>query len=516
MDLCLVNGNVITMALPNKREEAVAVREGRIAAVGSSRAVSALATPDSQIIDLDGKTVLPGFIDSHAHCFLTGMSLTAAQVGTATTTVDVCELVREKAAATDPGKWVYAMGCLPFALQEKRFPNISELDAAAPENPVYVSAATFHSGATNSLGMRLIDPDPELHGLEKDPGTGEPTGSFLSDTAMFFALRRAFGGLSNADILAAYRRATSWAASRGVTTLHCLDGQFVEGDRDVEVLHRSGSELPIRTVLMFQTFDVQRAVEMGLPRIGGCLTIDGAVFEHTALYHEPYTDEPSLSGDLYIPEDKIRAFVDEAHRAGLQIGMHAIGDRAVDMLVSAYAEAQQAYPREDCRHRVEHFITPTEWAVNEARELGLALPMQPIFSGRWNPEYVYFLGEQRADRSDPFKRLCSMGVVVSGGSDSPVTEINPLLGIQSAVNNPNPKRRVSVEDGLRMFTINGAWVAFEERDKGTLEAGKVADMVVLDGDPYAQCEHIDELTVEKTICGGEVVHSRTPELAKAN
>lgn len=513
MDLILSNGNVISMCVPNKREQAIAIHGGRVVAVGSTRTVSRLATSDCRVIDLQGRTVLPGFIDSHTHCFLTGLSLTAALVGTAKTVSEVCERVREKSATTADSEWVYAMGCVPFALREKRFPTRAELDVAAPRNPVYLSASTFHSGATNSLGLKLIDPDPAMAGVERDPATGELTGSFLTDTAHFFAVRRAHARLTEEAIAELYANAAKLAASRGVTTLHCLEGMFVDGDRDALVLHRVAPSLPVHTVLMYMTFDVSRALEMGLPRIGGCLTIDGAVFEHTALYHEPYADDPTTCGDLYIPEEKVRAFVTEAHRAGLQIGMHAIGDRAIDILVRAYAEAQAAFPRDDCRHRVEHFITPSEWAVGEARSLGLALPMQPIFSYGWNPEYHHFMGDERADRSDPFRRLCSMGVVVSGGSDSPVTEIDPLLGVHSAVNNPNPHRSVSVEDALRMFTINGAWAAFEEHEKGTLEAGKLADIVVIDRDPYLEPDHISEFTIEMTLCAGEVEYARDADLA---
>ena len=201
----------------------------------------------------------------------------------------------------------------------------------------------------------------------------------------------------------------------------------------------------------------------------------------------------------------------EAHTAGLQIGMHAIGDRAIDILVRAYKEAMEAHPRLDCRHRVEHFYVPTDWAIEQARRLGLALPMQPAFS--WSCDlpggslYKRIWGHERADRAEPFARLCDLGVVVSGGSDSPVTPVDPLLGIHSAINNPNPIRRVSVENALRMFTVNGAWVGREEDQKGTLEAGKLADIVVVDGDPYVESGAIKEFGVALTVCGGAVTHS---------
>jgi predicted amidohydrolase YtcJ len=377
-------------------------------------------------------------------------------------------------------------------------------------HPVYIVADSFHSGAANTDAFMRIAPADGLSGVERD-ANGRPTGSFLTDDGHFFAARKAYASLGEAAMKDMFSDVATSAARRGVTTLHCLDGQFVEDDMDVTVLLRLQDELDVHTVVMYQTMDVERVLQLGLPRIGGCLTVDGAGFERTALFYEPYEGTSDVYGDLYIPEDKLNAFVLEAHAAGLQIGMHAIGDRAVDLLVAAYKRAQEAVPRGDCRHRVEHFYVPTEWAIGQAHALGLALPMQPAFS--WScdipghSEYEHYLGKERADRAEPFSRLCRLGVVVSGGSDSPITSIDPLLGIHSAVNNPNPIRRVSIEDALRMFTVNGAWVGREEQEKGTIEPGKLADLVVLGGDPHAEPSSIKDLPVEMTVCAGRVTWS---------
>jgi predicted amidohydrolase YtcJ len=511
MDMVLVNGNVITMGLPNKREQAVAITDGRITKVGSTQAVRESASETARLIDLHGRTLMPGLIDSHMHGFLTGMTLGSARLETATTVDEVCERLHERARAASPGAWVYGMGCAPWALAEGRFPTLDELDHAVPKNPVYVSAITFHSGATNSEGLAAIGMDLARHGVEKD-SAGRATGAFVSDDTHFDAARVAFGAQSDAEIAQVYSRVADFVVSRGVTTLHTLDGMFVENDRDVYVLLEIASRLPVHTLLMYQTMDVQRVLELGLPRIGGCLTIDGAGFEHTALMYEPYSDAPWTCGDCYIEGSRVRSFVKEAHEAGLQIGMHAIGDKAIDILVKAYADALEAAPRDDCRHRVEHFSIPTEWAVANAQRMGLALPMQPIFSWLWdrteNSEYVRLLGRERADRSEALAQLSDRGMAISGGSDSPVTDVCPLLGIHAAANHPHPARRVSVEDALRMFTINAAWVGFEEQQKGTIEVGKLADLVILDRDPYQEPEHISEFAVEMTITEGKIVYER--------
>jgi predicted amidohydrolase YtcJ len=156
MDMVLFDGNVITMAVPDRRQQAVAVDGGRIIAVGDSQSIRDLADPNTRMVDLAGKTVLPGLIDSHVHLFLTGLGLSAVALRVAASVADVCDAIRERARDTLPGRWVYGMGCAPWGLKEARYPTLSELDEAAPENPVYISAVTFHSGATNSLGFREI------------------------------------------------------------------------------------------------------------------------------------------------------------------------------------------------------------------------------------------------------------------------------------------------------------------------------------------------------------------------
>jgi predicted amidohydrolase YtcJ len=508
-DLIVLNANVIPMTVPRKRERALAVKDGRIVRVGSNRAVAELRRPETKVIDLAGQTVLPGFIDSHLHATLTGLSLNAARLETAPDVHEVLDRIRAKAQKTPAGKWVLGMGCVPWALKEGRFPTMAELDGVCPSHPVFICAVTFHSSAVNTRGFELIGIDPNMHGVEKD-SAGRPTGSFLSDDSHFFASTKALGSLSDEELAELFHQVADFAVARGVTTMHCLDGQFVADDRDVYVLHKIRNSLPLHTLIMFQTNDVKKALDLGLPRIGGCLTIDGAGFEHTALFYEPYTDRPDLYGQLYIPEPALESFVTQAHQAGLQIGMHAIGDKAVDILVKAYQKAQARYPREDARHRVEHFITPTDWAMDTAADMGLALPMQPVFPFLWDTpqhsEYVRLLGPERANRLEPFVELQKRGLIISGGSDSPVTDINPLLGIHAGVNMPNPVRRVSVEEALRMFTINGAWVGKEEADKGTIEVGKLADLVVLDGDPYREPQRIKDFSVKMTIVAGSVAY----------
>lgn len=511
MDIVFVNGKIVTMAHGDDAvHEAVGVRDGRVASVGSTEALSATVTAHTRVVDLRGSTVLPGLVDSHVHCFLTGLMMESARLESATCISDLCERLADSAARTEPGEWVIGTGCSPWDLTEKRFPNMQELDKAVPKHPVYVCGTTLHSGAANTHGFRLIDIDPRRDGVERDE-SGRPTGVFSSDDTHFEAARVACSSLSDDQIAYRIARAAELAAQRGVTTMHCLEGQFVKDDRDVMALFHAGSGLPVHTVLMYQTTDVKKVMSLGLPRIGGCLTVDGATGDHTARLYEPYADAPRRRGDLYFTEASVQAFVAEAHQAGLQIGMHAIGDEAVDIVVRAYKLALEKSPRDDARHRIEHFCLPTEWAKDQAEHLGLALPMQPVFSWLWDqPEishYEALLGSERAERKEPFADLVGRGLHVSGGSDSPVTVIDPLAGIHSLVNNPRACRRVGVREAIRLFTANGAWTAFEESQRGSIEVGKYADLVVLDRDPFAEPDRIRDFCVEMTVCEGRVSHA---------
>lgn len=505
--LALVNGAVITMDPARPRASAVATRDGRIVAVGDRADIERLDPEPGEVIDLHGATVLPGLIDSHVHAFSTGMALCSADLAGARDVEDVCRRMREHSARSRDGRWAYGFGCAPWTLKEQRFPTVAELDAALGDRPAYITSVTFHSGATNTAGLRELGADPAFVAAAE----GQEAGWFIDDDRHFAAARIAFGSLSDADIIDRYRRVAELAASRGVTTLHCLEGQFIEGDRDVQVLHERADDLPLHVVLMYQTMDVDRVLAMGLDRIGGCLTVDGACFEHTACFYEQYLDKPDTCGRLNYSEEEVAAFVDRAHRAGLQIGMHAIGDRAIDVLVRAYDSAMRAYPRADCRHRVEHFQLPTEWAIERALALQLALPMQPIFSYLWdNPEdsdYDRSFGHERAERMEPLRRLAELGLTVSGGSDSPVTPIGPLRGIHAAANNPRASRRTDVDTALRMFTTNGAWVGREENERGAIVEGMCADLVVIDRDPHADPAEIGDARVELTVHDGVVTYS---------
>jgi predicted amidohydrolase YtcJ len=306
-------------------------------------------------------------------------------------------------------------------------------------------------------------------------------------------------------------RAVEKALSVGLTTVHALEGGAAGEDEAVSEFLEAVPGFPLRFVLYYQTMDVDKVMALGLPRIGGCILLDGDVGPRTAALSQPYVDDPNCYGTLYHTQSEIDSFVLRAHRAGLQVAMHAVGDAAVEQALNAYEAALGAYPRDDHRHRIEHCEIIREPQVQRAQRLGVALAIQPPFNHYWpHTEFFPSVGQDRAMKADPVRMLMRPGLLVAGGSDSTVTPLGPLIGVHAAVNHSNPAERVSVQEGLELYTINAARIAFEERDKGSLEVGKLGDFVVLGEDPFeVDPARIKDIPIEWTFIGGKAVYQRT-------
>jgi len=509
-DLAFHNANIITMNPQQPRAEALAVRDGRIVAVGVWDDVAPYAEGITAF-DLAGKTVLPGFIDTHAHFLWTALSLAALDVSEANDHAALQTIVRQAVAETPPGKLILGMGFTEYALDTKKFSSVIEaLDAVAPNNPVYLIGVTGHTSAVNTRALELLDPPEGTPGVMRG-ANGQPNGLLTNEAnnLAFDRLTERFGADEKAAQMIG--RAIEKAHSVGITTLHALEGGLTSKDEAVEEFLAAMPSLPLRFVLYYQTMDVDRVVELGLPRIGGCILLDGDVGPHTAALSEPYADDPDCYGTLYHTQEEIDAFVLKAHKAGLQVAMHAVGDAAVEQALNAYEKALAAHPRDDHRHRIEHCEVIREDQIQRAQRLGVALAIQPPFNHYWpHTEYYPTLGEERAWKVDPVRTLMRPGLLVAGGSDSTVTPLGPLIGVHAAVNHSNPAERVSVQEGLELYTINAARIAFEEREKGSLEVGKLGDLVVLAEDPFeVEPSHIKDIPVEMTVIGGDIVYQRT-------
>lgn len=501
--------NIITMNPSQPRAQALAVRDGRIAAVGAWEEVAPYAE-GLMALDLDGKTVLPGFIDTHTHFLWTALSLAALDVGPAWDHDALQAIIRQATTALSPGELVFGMGFSEYALDTEKFsPILDALDAVAPDNPVFLVGITGHVAAANSRALELLDLPDNTPGVKRD-ARGHPSG-LLADQANNLAWEQfsaSFGATEKAAGLVDL--AVEKALSVGLTTVHALEGSLGGEDRSVTDFLAAIPGLPLRFVLYYQTMDVDRVVALGLPRIGGCILLDGDVDPRTAALSEPYVDDPACYGTLYHSQEEIDAFVLTAHRAGLQVAMHAVGDAAVEQALNAYDAALAVHPRHDHRHRIEHCEVIREEQIQRAQRLGVALAIQPPFNHYW-PHTGYFssLGEERAWRADPVRTLVRPGLLVAGGSDSTVTPLGPLLGVHAAVNHSNPAERVTVQEGLELYTVNAAHIALEEQDKGSLEAGKLGDLVVLVEDPFRVIPGlIKDIGIEMTIVGGVIAYRK--------
>ena len=483
--------------------------QGRIVAVGAWDDVAAHAH-GAHVLDLAGRTVLPGLIDTHAHLLWTALGLAALDLSGANDHPSLEAIVREQATSLPPGSVIFGMGFSEYALDTAAFsPIIDVLDAASPDHPAFLIGVTGHTSAANGRALEELDLPDDTPGVMRTAG-GRPSGLLTGEanniaTGVFSRRFRA-----NQDGAHLVAQTVELAHSVGITTLHALEGGLAESDEDVLRLLATVPGLPLRILLYFQTTDVQKVVSLGLPRIGGCILLDGDVGPHTAALSQPYLDDAQCCGTLYFTQGKIDAFVLEAHRAGLQVALHAVGDAAVEQALNAYEAALAAAPRDDHRHRIEHCEVIRAEQVQRAVGLGVALAIQPPFNHFWPHTHFYpTLGEERAWKADPVRALVRAGGLVAGGSDSSVTPLGPMIGIHAAVNHSNPAERVTVQEAIELYTINAARIGFTESDTGSLEVGKLGDLVVLADDPF----HLDpslikDIPIEMTIVGGDVVHSR--------
>jgi predicted amidohydrolase YtcJ len=320
-------------------------------------------------------------------------------------------------------------------------------------------------------------------GIERDE-SGAMTGTVRAQ-AYTFAIRKVEGFLTRDERVECFRRAAALAAGRGIGVVHALAGSKEPTNRDVEILLEVQDELPIDTVVYAQTEDVDRVAGLGLPRIGGCLLLDGSFSSGTAALAEPYADREG-TGVLYYEDEHLTSFFRSAHGKGLQLSVHALGERAIGQALRCY-RAACGTEIADARHRIEHCELPSDEHIAEIAETGISPCVQPAFEFLWGGPGGMIekrLGAERAARTNPFRTLLGAGIPLAGGSDSYVTAMDSMFGIHSAVNRPNDAETLSVFDAVSLFTRDAARLSFDETRRGTLEEGKEASFTVLAYDPF--------------------------------
>jgi len=534
-DLILFNGRVRALAAGGAIEEALACAGGRIVATGKSDEIRKLSGPDTQSIDLKKRTAIPGLTDTHVHLSEKGTAekeyVDCRDFYTDVHSIpEILERLVQRASEFPKGSWIIAHGSpmQDFRLKDKCFPNKNDLDRVLPDYPVSISFGA-HITIANSKALALAHitrdtADPAGGAIRRDPQSGEPTGE-LHERAQII-LKKVVPDFNYLELKDGIAFALKQCLERGVTTIHDIvrSGEPVRAYQ--ELLHEG--RLHARVSLLPRVIEShigsRSLIELGLTtgfgnewlRIGGVkMSIDGGITGRNACFYEPYEDDPHNCGIIRIEQDDLNETILNCHKAGLRCCVHAIGDRAFDMALDAYENAIERSPRKGHRHRIEHmgnWLSTPERMQRIVRSGIIAIPN--ISLGYYVGDAILdCLGERRLAKAFPFKTLLKNGVIIAGGSDAPgYWPVDPLRDIGACVSRRMrwgevlvPEERISVAEAFAMHTTTAAFVGFEEKIKGSLEVGKLADIAVLAEDPFeVEPERIKDIKVEMTLVGAEV------------
>ncbi|CAB1061792.1 Exoenzymes regulatory protein AepA precursor [Olavius sp. associated proteobacterium Delta 1] len=531
-DLILTNGCFYTLDSESSVARAVAIKDGRIVAVGEEAVVGEMTGPGTQQLDLNGRAVIPGIFDSHHHLMSVGAKLSAIRLDECRSLEEMMELVRERARVTPAGEWIIGQGFNESNFSEGRLPTRHDIDPATVDHPV-ILMRFFNTDAVNSRALRLAGvtretSDPAGGRIEHDPD-GEPNGILRASAKML--VRGLLPRPSMDDMKDHLRLACTEAHRYGITSV-IEPGLHAREMRAYQSFYDDG-ELSVRVNMMpswhgFNEDETETVLDHlardsgmvsglgnGWLRIGALkMLIDGGTTPHTAFMYEPYVGDSELVAFNRIPQDKLRQYFNTAQELGWDIGIHCCGDHAQDMVVDTLAGVIREIPRADARHSIIHGYFPTPRALDQMAECRLATVVQPTFI-YWEGNSIFNdVGEDRALNWKPVRKYLNHGILVMSSSDVPSTvSANPFVALYSLVTRKNNLGRevalpeaVSREEALRAYTTNGTWLTREENLKGSIEAGKVADMVVLERDYFAvPDEEIKDIRVEKTMVGGTLV-----------
>ncbi len=525
----LIKAKVWTGCASRPWAEAVAVRGDRVLAVGAEEEVRRAAGPGAVTLDFEGGLVLPGFIDSHTHFLDGGFSLLSIQLRDARSREDFVARIAAKARTLAKGQWILNGDWDQTRFNPPELPRRDWIDAVTPDNPVFVNRLDAHMSLANSLALRLagITKDtsaPEGGEILKDPRTGEPTG-ILKDAAKDLVTAR-IPAASFKEKLQAAETALSLAARVGLTSITDMaDASHFEVYEELlkqgRLTCRMSVYVPIEGVAFFGRLKSKTGSGGGYLRIGGLKGfIDGSLGSSTALFFDPYTDDPNARGILaqqMFPEGIMDERLLEADRAGLQVAIHAIGDKANAVILDLFEKTMRTDGPRDRRWRVEHaqHLRPSD--IARFGRMGVIASVQPYHAsddGRWAEKKI---GPDRIKTTYAFRSLLDAGALLACGSDWNVAPLDPLTGIYAAVTrrtidgrNPEgwvPEQKITLEEAVRGYTVNGAFTEFAEKDKGTIESGKLADLVVLDKNIFALGpDSIPQARCRLTMVGGSIVY----------
>ena len=516
----LYNANILTVDARQPRARAVAIADDRFLAIGTNDEVRPLATARTRTINLEGKTVLPGFIDAHSHPAVAGRMHLRMVDCDLRSIADVQAAIRRRAAQTPPGQWVLGFKYDDTKISEGRPLTRQDLDGAAPDHPVYIQHRGGHTAYANSLAFKTagVDektPDPPGGKFDRDPATGRLTGRVAENATQAFE-KVIPANFTRDDYREGVKLISKMMSRTGITSVHDAAGS-PEDLRAYQDAYQAGDlSLRIYCLIFYQHLD--RMLEAGLRtgfgnewvRVGAMkLICDGSISERTARLSSPYVGRPNDYGILVMDEEELYTHARKAHLADWQIGTHANGDVAIDKTLRVYERLQREHPRRDARFRVEHCTVINDSLVQRIRALG-AIPTP--FS-----TYVYYHGEkmraygpERLNHMFALRSFLDAGVRATQASDYPPGPFEPMMALQSEVTRTDskgnvwgPRQRITVEEAIRLGTLHGAYASYEENLKGSIEPGKLADLIVLGRDPTGEDpSSLINIPVERTMVGG--------------
>lgn len=533
-DMIFKNGIVVTVDSANSLCEAVAVKGNRIVYVGDNAGVEMWLGPDTSVIDLAGRALLPGFIDSHMHLGMTGQNAAViidCNSNKVTSISQIQQKIREAAAKAPKGAWIKATGYEQSKLKEGRHPTRDELDEAAPDNPVQLTRCCLHMGVYNTLALKaggITGPEMFAPGEVVVDENGRMTG-LLKETACTYMWDKVI--YTKDEYLRSFKAANDILLSYGVTSMH--DGSFY-GEETIGLYQdacRNGIIKVRMYNLLYHAYGKKKTIEWvndfistgihgGLGddhfRLGHVkILIDGSTSGPSCATSQPYSHDPALKGIQLYTQEEADDIIIKAHNAGFNVSAHAVGDVAVDVILTAIERAMAQNPR-PCRHRIEHCGIINENLLSRIKKAGIVPVPNPGFFNENAEIYVKYYGD-RVNWMFPLRSYLDNGITAALGSDSPVIEADPMIGLYGALTRADKcsgivagkDQRIGIMDAIRMYTYNGAYASLEEKIKGSIEPGKLADLVILSENILdTPVEELKSLKADMTVIDGQIVYER--------
>jgi predicted amidohydrolase YtcJ len=521
-DLVLIKGNVITMNSSQPSAEAIAIKKGKIVKVGRNKEINSWIGKTTKIVNLEDRTVVPGLIDSHIHVADFGKFLTWIDLTTVSSIEELQKKVKERVQNIHKGRWIIGHGWNQTFFVDERYPTFRDLDEVSPDNPVilyhqYGRVCVVNSKALDAARITNETVVPSGGKIEKDPKTGVPSG-ILRESATDLVWKT-IPQSSEEELIEATKLACKKIVEAGVTSIHWI----VTSSKEISVIQklRKENKLPLRVHIIGPAnildqpnnldslknpgYDVERM-------LGVKVFVDGSLAARTAALNAPYFDCTDTKGELMYSQEELTGLVAKAHKTKVGLIIHAMGDQAIDMALTAIEKTLKEEPKKNHRYRIEHASVLNLDLIKRIKKLGLIVSIQPkcVISEFSVWTAIDRLGIERARLLYPIKTLINEGIKVIGGSDSPMEPLSPLLGIQAAVTRQFfPEEQITFDEALGMYTVNAAYAAYEEDVKGSIEEGKLADLTIISGNPRTTpMNKIGDISVKMTIMGGKVVYQK--------